>query len=292
MTRRGLLAAAPLALAAAPAKDDISLAAWSIQRSFFQAKRWTNLQLPKLCREEFGITALEFVNQFFENPTLSYVAKLKKAASDEGVRLVRIMCDNEGDMAAVGKADRRRSVIAHRKWIDIAHELGCVDIRCNARGPADADFVPRAAEAFRQLLDYAKPSGLNIVIENHGGPSSDAPTLVKLMKTVNDPHFGTLPDFGNINPGDDPYEVIRALMPFAKGVSVKAMWQADGSHPRYSVDKMIELAKSFGFHGDWGIESSFDGRAQGLSNDQVWANETKGVKMTKAVIEKSVFGKA
>jgi len=292
MTRRGLLATPALALAAAPAKDAISLAAWSIQRSFFQAKRWTNLQLPKLARQEFGITALEFVNQFFENPTLRYVAQLKKAAADEGVRLVRIMVDNEGDMAATDKADRRRSAIAHRKWVDIAHELGCVDIRCNARGPADAGFVDRAAESFRELVDYAKPAGLNIVIENHGGPSSDGPTLVKLMKTVNDPRFGTLPDFGNINPGDDPYEVIRQLMPFAKGVSVKAMWQADGSHPRYSVEKMIELAQSHGFHGDWGIESSFDGRAQGLSNEQVWQNESRGVMMTKAVIEKTVFGKA
>ena len=291
MTRRGLLAAPALALAA-PAADAISLAAWSIQRSFFQAKRWTNLQLPKLIREEFGITALEFVNQFFENPTLRYVSQLKKAASDEGVRLVRIMVDNEGDMAATDKAERRRSAIAHRKWLDIAHELGCVDIRCNARGPAGPDFVARAAESFHELLEYAKPAGLNIVIENHGGPSSDAPTLVKLMKTVNDPHFGTLPDFGNINPGDDPYEVIRQLMPFAKGVSVKAMWAADGSHPRYSVDKMIELARSAGFHGDWGIESSFDGRAQGISNEQIWQNECKGVRMTKTVIDKTVFGKA
>lgn len=294
LTRRGLLAATPaLALAAAaPAADAISLAAWSIQRSYFQAKRWNNLQLPKLVREEFGITALEFVNQFFENPSLRYVTQLKKAASDEGVRLVRIMVDNEGDMAATAAAERRRSVIAHRKWVDIAHELGCTDIRCNARGPADASFVDRAAESFRQLLDYAKPTGLNIIIENHGGASSDGPTLAGLMKKVNDPHFGTLPDFGNINPGDDPYEVIRQLMPFAKGVSVKAMWAADGSHPRYSVEKMIELARSFGFHGDWGIESSFDGRAQGISNEQIWQNEAKGVRLTKSVIEKTVFGKA
>jgi L-ribulose-5-phosphate 3-epimerase len=228
------------------------------------------------------------VNQFFENPTLRYVSQLKKAAADEGVRLVRIMVDNEGDMAAIDASERRRSAIAHRKWVDIAHELGCVDIRCNARGPADAGFVERAAGSFRDLLDYAKPSGLNIVIENHGGASSDAPTLVKLMKAVNDPRFGTLPDFGNLNPGDDPYDVIRQLMPFAKGVSVKAMWQADGSHPRYSVEKMIELARAAGFHGDWGIESSFDGRATALTPEQMWANESKGVMLTKATIERTL----
>lgn len=292
MTRRSLLATPALAAAApANAKDEISLAAWSIQRSFFQAHRWTNLGLPKLMRQEFGITALEFVNQFFENPSLSYLTKLKRAAADEGVKLVRIMVDNEGDMAAIDPAQRQRSIIAHRKWIDIAHELGCRDIRCNSRGENDADFAKRGAESFTKLLDYAKPTGLDIVIENHGGPSSDAPTLVKLMKLVNNPHFGTLPDFGNINPNDDPYEVIRQLMPFAKGVSVKAMWNEDGSHPRYSVEKMIALAQAAGFHGVWGIESSYNGRATGLTNDQIWANESKGVGLTKAVIEKTVFAK-
>ena len=291
MTRRSLLATPALAAAAQANKDEISLAAWSIQRSFFQAKRWTNLGLPKLMKDEFGITALEFVNQFFENPTLSYLTKLKRAAADAGVKLIRIMVDNEGDMAAVSNADRRRSIIAHRKWIDAAYELGCRDIRCNARGENDKDFPQRAAESFRQLLDYAKPTGLDIVIENHGGPSSDAPTLVKVMKLVNDPHFGTLPDFGNINPNDDPYEVIRQLMPFAKGVSVKAMWNEDGTHPRYSVEKMIALAQAAGFHGYWGIESSYNGRATGLPNDQVWANESKGIRLTKAVIEKAVFAK-
>lgn len=291
LTRRQTLALAPAAALAAASQDTITLAAWSLQRSFFQAKRWTNLQLPGLIQKEFGIAGLEFVNQFFENPTLRYLQQLKRAGADAGVRYVRIMVDNEGDMAAVSPADRRRSIIAHRKWVDIAHEIGCKDIRCNMRGEPGDGFVERAAESFHALLDYAKPAKLDIVIENHGGPSSDAKILAAVMKLVNRPEFGTLPDFGNINPGDDPYAVIRALMPWAKGVSVKAMWQADGSHPRYSVEKMIQLAREAGFRGDWGIESSFDGRAQGLSNDQVWENETRGVRLTKSVIEKTVFGK-
>lgn len=292
MTRRTLIQTPALALAAAvPAADEISLAAWSITRSFFQAKRWTNLGLPKLMREEFGITNLEFVNQFFENPTLGYLTKLKRAGADAGVKFIRIMVDNEGDMAAVSAAERKRSIIAHRKWVDIAHEIGCRDIRCNMRGEADAAFPQRAAESFRALLDYAKPSGLDIIIENHGGPSSNAETLVAVMKLVNDPHFGTLPDFGNINAGDDPYEVVRQLMPYAKGVSVKAMWAEDGTHPRYSVEKMIGIARAAGFHGHWGIESSFHGQATGLSPEQIWQNECKGVRLTKAVIEKTVFAK-
>ena len=100
----------------------------------------------------------------------------------------------------------------------------------------DKDLVKRAAESFHNLLEYAQGSGLDIIIENHGGPSSDPDVLVGVMKAVNNPRFGTLPDFGNINEGDDRYEVIRRIMPYAKGVSVKAAWSADGTHPRWDLE--------------------------------------------------------
>ena len=309
-TRRQFIGgvAGAAAWAAVPGKDEISLAAWSINRSFFAHHRWTNLELPKICRETFGIGALEFVNQFFGNPMKTYLDQLKKQAAEQGVRLVRIMVDDEGNMAAVDRKERMESAMAHRKWVDIAHYLGCADIRCNMRGglpdwKQDKDFVQRAAESFSNLLEYAQGSGLDIIIENHGGPSSDPDVLVPVMKAVNNPHFGTLPDFGNINEGDDRYEVIRRIMPYAKGVSVKAAWAADGTHPRWDLEKLIKIAQDAGFHGYWGIESSFgmsQARGQGgrraaaenLSADQTWTNEVKGVQLTKQVLDRVLFHKA
>jgi len=122
-----------------------------------------------------------------------------------------------------------QAAIAHRKWVDIAHYLGCHAIRCNMGGPRqdwkqDADLTSRSAESFNNLLEYARQADLNILIENHGGASSDADVVVKLIKAVDNPHFGTLRDFGNINPGDDNAEVIRKIVPYAKGISVKTAW--------------------------------------------------------------------
>jgi L-ribulose-5-phosphate 3-epimerase len=280
-----------------PTKNDISLAAWSLNQSFFRAQRWKNLDLPRIVREEFNINGLEFVNQFFENPSMNYLNQLKRNAEAHGVTLVLIMVDGEGDMAAVDRNARLQAAIAHRKWIDIAHYLGCHAIRCNMGGPRewqqDRDIVSRAAESFTHLLDYARGSGLNVVIENHGGASSNPDVLTAVMKAVNNPSFGTLPDFGNVNPGDDYYEVIRRLMPWAKGVSVKAMWAADGTHPRYDLDKMVRICQDAGYTGFWGIESSF-GRGnreeeQRWSHDQIWANEVKGVQLTKAVLDRTVM---
>jgi L-ribulose-5-phosphate 3-epimerase len=302
-SRREFLATSvAAAFAATPAKDEISLAAWSLSRSFFTAQKWTNLDLPRICREELGIGALEFVNQFFENPRMRYLNQLKKNGERYKVTFVRIMVDDEGNMAAADKKERTEAAVAHRKWVDIAHYLGCQDIRCNMRGgladwKQDKGLVSRAAESFNNLLEYARGSNIDIIIENHGGASSDPEVLVGVMKAVNNPHFGTLPDFGNINQGDDRYEVIRKIIPYAKGVSVKAAWSADGTHPAWDLERLIKICQDAGFHGYWGIESSF-ARAprtpgqraeEKVSGDQLWENELKGVRLTKAVLERTVI---
>jgi L-ribulose-5-phosphate 3-epimerase len=292
---------------AAPASDEISLAAWSLVRSFRNGK-WKLVDLPRICRENLGIGALEFVNQFFENPVLQYLQTVKRAGKQYEVKFVRIMVDGEGEMAAVEKKDRLASARAHRKWVDIAYELGCADIRCNMRGGTpdwknDKDLVKRAAEAFNDLLEYARPANIDILIENHGGASSDPDTLVAVMKAVNNPHFGTLPDYGNVNLGDDRYEVMRKILPYAKGVSVKAAWTADGNNVFGDLEKLIKITQESGFHGFWGIESSYNllrgqprpgerpAAPPPAPPEQVWADELKGVQMTKAVLERTVLKK-
>lgn len=293
----GIAAGAALMSGQANDKDKTSLAAWSLSGSYFRAHKWKNLDLPRITREEFGVPGLEFVNQFFENPTLGYLKKLKREGANNGITFVRIMVDDEGPMAAIDKQERMEAAMAHRKWVDIAHYLGCQDIRCNCYGSPqdwkkDTDYAKRAAESFHDLLEYSRGSGLDVIIENHGGPSSDADMLVSVMKAVNDPRFGTLPDFGNINKGDDRYDVIRKLIPYAKGVSVKASWHEDDTHPDWDIARLIRICQEAGFHGWWGIESGYGPWNKNLPPEQLWANEVKGVKLTKAVVDKAVFGKA
>ncbi len=316
-TRREFLSASAAAAAAAvtsgalgaadrPTKDDISLAAWSINRSFFVAKKWKLLDLPKIVRQEFNINGIELVNQFFENPVQRYLQQLKNNANANGITFVLVMVDGEGDMSAKDKAERLQAAVLHRKWIDIGHYLGCHAIRCNLGGgrgddwKQDKDLVGRAAESFNHLLDYAKQADMNVVIENHGGASSDPGILVSLMKTVNNPNFGTLPDFGNINQGDDNAEVLRKIVPYAKGISVKAAWNADETHPGWDLEKLLKICRDSGYHGFYGIESSYprmERRAPGagappqLPPEQIWENELKGIKLTQAVLERTILAK-
>ena len=254
----------------------ISLAAWSLHKTFHQT--WFNLDLPRICREDFGLDGLEFVSNFFELTNYEHLKEIKRRAQDNGVNMLLIMVDSEGDMSHPDKKERLQAAVNHRKWVDIAHYLGCRSIRCNFGynqvGSPD-ERVDRAAESFSALLDYSRESGLNIIIENHGGVSSMPDKLISLMKKVDNLRFGTLPDFGNFSEIDN-YEGVKALMPYARAVSAKCYdFEPDGSHKHFDMDRMMEIVLAAGYSGYVGIE--FEGLRQ---------NEWEGVLACKKILER------
>ena len=298
MRRRTFLAtsAATAALAATKQPQGVSLAAWSFSGSFFQGK-WKLLELPGILRNTLGITALEHVNQFFENPMLTYLQKLNRACQDAGVQQTILMVDGEGSTASPDKNERVRAAIQHRKWIDIAHYLGCHSVRCNLYGGADnwkedPDLVSRGAETMHAMLDYAKGSDLNIIVENHGRASSDPELLVALVKKVNHPKFGLLCDLGNWNKGDDRYAAVRKTLPYAKGLSVKGTW---GEHldPAFDAEKLVRTALEGGYSGWWGLEvGPRIPRTAKISADERFAAEVKTVLEAKAIVDRVVLKKS
>src|SRR5919112_5796724 len=151
-------------------KDDISLAQWALVEEI-KAGKWKTLDFPKIAREDFGINAIEFVNTLFEVPTINYLSILKQNAADNGVTMVLIMVDDEGDGCASTSEERKQFVIAHKKWMDIAHYLGCHAIRTNCRGiehVSKEDALKWAAESYHPLLEYATGADVKVLIENHG----------------------------------------------------------------------------------------------------------------------------
>jgi hydroxypyruvate isomerase len=233
-------------------KNDISLAQWALVDEIREGK-WKNLDFPKIAREDFGLNGIEFVNTLFEVPTEGYLKKLKQNAATHGVTMVLIMVDDEGDGASDTKEGRKQFEINHRKWVDIAHYLGCHAVRTNCRATKDADkseALKWAAESYNILLEYAKPANISIVIENHGGVSNDADWMVSLMKKVNNPSFGTYPDWRRPMDDFDNYTYLKKTLPYAKGMSYR-------NQPTEELtEKMIKLSKEGGYHGWYGIEST------------------------------------
>jgi L-ribulose-5-phosphate 3-epimerase len=234
----------------------ISLAGWSLHKRFF-AGEFKLIDFPKVSRQEFGIEGIELVNTFFPSPQYRFLQDLNKRAADNNVKILLIMCDGEGDMASPDKKERLQAVSNHHKWVDIASVLGCHSIRCNSgQGRAgDSEAIQRCSDSFARLVEYAKPKEINVIIENHGGLSSDPDSLIQVMKGVNSPYFGTLPDFGNFPRGVDKYEAVRRMMPYAKAVSAKCYdFNEKGDETTIDFGRMMKIVTDAGYHGYVGIE--------------------------------------
>ena len=238
---------------------EISLAEWSLNKTLKTAKI-TNLDFPRVAKRDFDIDCIEFVDQFFADKAkdMNYLKELKSRAEGEGVKMGLIMLDTNGDLGASDQAERDEAVQKTFEWIDAAKFLGCHSVRVNARGPGDADELrPRIVESCSRLADYGAERKMNIVIENHGGLSSDPDWLVSVMKAVNKPNFGTLPDFGNFPNTTNRYDAVEKLMPFAKGVSAKASRiSQEGLVEETDFFRMMRIVRDAGYHGYVGVESS------------------------------------
>lgn len=295
----------------------ISLAQWSVNKELKKGEL-DNLDFPKLAKETFAIKAVEWVNQFFfvEHPTLgmqpkdqAYLAEMKKRTDDLGVTNVLIMCDRVGSLGNPDPTKRTAAVEGHYAWLDAARFLGCHSIRVNAA--SDNSLSPEeqadlCTEGLRRLSEHAAPMGLGVIVENHGGLSSNGAWLASVLGAVGLPNCGSLPDFGNFyvakNRGDaaayekekalygndpaytedpaglayDRYRGIADLMPYAKGVSAKAHdFDAAGNEIHTDYAQAMTIVKASGYRGYVGIE--YEGNTMA---------STEGIKATKALLER------
>ena len=275
----GLTMATRSSLFAAEEKPlfEISLAEWSLHRTLRSGKL-TNMEFPQFTKREFKIDAVEYVNQFFKDKAKDqkYLAELKQRTGDHGIRNLLIMCDGEGNLGDADEQKRQQAVENHHPWVEAAKFLGCHSIRVNARSSGKPDEQrDRAADGLRKLAEFADGAGLNVIVENHGGLSSNGAWLASVMKQVDLPNCGTLPDFGNFH-GYDRYQGVEELMPYAKGVSAKShSFDADGAEKNTDYRRMMKIVLDHDYHGHVGIE--WEGSEP---------SEVEGIRLTQQLLER------
>jgi len=257
----------------------ISLVQWSLHRHLFANRIESNLDFPIIARNQFGIDAVEYVNQFFPDKAedIKYLKELKNRSDSVGVKNLLIMCDNEGDLGAKCKTERNKAVLNHRKWVETARFLECHSIRINALGDGTPEEQKdQMIESLSKLAEYAEERRINLIIENHGKLSSNAVWLSEVIKKVNNPLIGTLPDFGNFPEGINIYESVEKLMPFAKGVSAKSYdFDGNGNETTIDYERMLRIVVVSGYRGYVGIE--YEGKL---------LSEYEGIIKTKALLER------
>ncbi len=268
----------------------ISLAEWSLHRTI-QSGKMTNMDFPAVARKQYGIGVVEYVNSFFMDKAndKTYLNELLTRCRDNDVKNHLIMCDDEGPLGDPDDKKRQQAVENHYKWVEAAKHLGCTSIRVNTYGNGSAeDIQSAAADGLNKLAIFARQYDINVLVENHGGSTSNGNWMEGLMKKVSEKNIGTLPDFGNFcmeySTGADRkciseydrYKGVSQMMPFAKGVSAKTRdFDTAGNCIETDYTRMMKIVKDFGFTGYAGIE--FEGKN---------CSEDEGIKKTKILLER------
>ncbi len=284
MAGAGLAAVAGESLLAAPAKQlfKISLAEWSLHNALFK-KEIDNLDFAKIARQQFGIAAIEFVNQFFKDKAkdTAYLKDLNKRARDYGVEHRLIMIDGEGALGDPDEAKRTQAVENHYRWVEASKFLGCKMIRVNAQSRGSYEEQQKlAADGLRRVTEFGAKHKIAVVVENHGGLSSNGQWLTGVMKMVNHPLCGTLPDFGNFRVSRDEeydrYKGVAELMSYAKAVSAKTHdFDERGEETQIDYHRMMKIVLDAGYRSFVGIE--YEGSKM---------SEADGIKATKKLLER------
>lgn len=270
---------------------DISLAQWSIRKLHWGKEEGADqldpLAFARYAQNTCGISAIEYVNSFYfgKEGDQAYFNELKKRVDDEGVTSLLIMCDGCGRVGDPKEEVRIATVEKHKPWMEAAAQLGCHSIRVNAGSVGTFEEQQKlAADGLIKLAEAAKSYGLNVIVENHGGLSSNGEWLSGVMKMVNLPTVGTLPDFGNFiidrKTGEsyDRYLGMEELMPFAKGVSAKShAFDAEGNETKSDYFRIMKIVADAGYSGYVGVE--WEGGKPGT---------TEGIMLTKALIERAI----
>jgi hypothetical protein len=272
----------------------ISLAEWSLHRTLASGKM-TNMDFPAKAKNQFGIEAVEYVDQYFRDKAKDqkYLNELKKRTADLGVRNVLIMVDTAGALAETDDIKRRAAIENHYQWIDAAKFLGCHSIRVNLRGKGTPEEMAASSiDALGRLSEYGAKNKIGVIVENHGGVSSDGKWLTSVMKQVNNPYCGTLPDFDNwcvtlsetgtdkkCDVAYDRFLGTKEMMPYARGVSAKSRsFDAEGNEINIDFNKLLQIVKASktkAFQGFVGIEYA----GNELSEDD-------GIMATKKLLER------
>ncbi len=237
-------------------KFNISLAEWSLHVSLSKGA-FTNLDFPRITKTVYGLDAVEYVSTFFRTKAedMDYLTALKDSCARYGVKSLLIMVDGEGNLADTSLKSRTKAVENHYKWVKAAKFLGCHSIRVNTAGRGTMGQMQAAAiDGLSRLSDYAAGYGINVIVENHGGNSSYGKWLAEIMKAVNKPNCGTLPDLGNFYEYDR-YRGVTELMPFAKGVSGKTHdFDENGNETQIDYVKMMQIIADSGYKGYIDVE--------------------------------------
>jgi sugar phosphate isomerase/epimerase len=243
---------------------EIGIAGWALNRSILRDKTMTLLDFPRLAGEEFGVGTIELVSTFFESQGAAYLNQLREEIAKHRLRVANIAVDT-GTLATADPAARRTDLEAIKQWFHVARAVGAEAIRVNTgpAEPSDRTALARVIDGYRELAEHAEQSRVKLLIENHGGVSSEPQHIARILEGLPSPWFGTCPDVNNFV-GDTWEEGMRVMAPRAAAVHVKnhgydpsgvqSFTGRDGTPRRFDLKRSLAILKEAGYGGPLNFE--------------------------------------
>lgn len=232
-----------------------SLCSYSLHRTV-EAGRMNAFGYNRFCKQA-GFTQLDPWNVHIERAydDDGYLAELKASAVDVGLPYGCIAVDG-AHMYEPGVEAREENRRRRYRWLEVAVELGAQQLRVDAGGRNETldEILPIVIEGYNDLIDRAAPFGVEIIIENHWGPTNHPDAMRRLLDAV--PRLGLLYDSYNWPEGTHA----RAWREFAADASLTHFktfrFDEDGNEPDWDLAGLVHLLQSAGYGGAWGIEST------------------------------------
>lgn len=228
---------------------------------------------------EIGLDCVDLTSYYFPKTDKEYLNHIKKYAYLNGLDITGTAV---GNRFTYPEPEKRAEVVQMvKEWVDISVILGAPCIRVFAGGAPEGYTFDEAlkwtAECLEECVEYSKPRGVIIALENHGGITSTADQVISILEAVGGSYLderwlGTNLDLGNYR--GNPYIEIEKAAPYAvtthakTDVYVEELGRQDADF--YQIVKILDKA---GYKGCLSIE--YEGKEEPMTAMPKFVNYLK-----------------
>ncbi|MCX8171085.1 MAG: sugar phosphate isomerase/epimerase [Candidatus Bathyarchaeota archaeon] len=202
-----------------------------------------------------GLDGVELTLYWLPSKEKSYLRTLKRLSAIRGLPISCVGIST--NFCDPNPSEREKNVKAVKEGIEIARELGAPCLRVFggyvSEGVHVDDAMKWVVESIKSCVNYAEENGVIIAIENHGGITSRASDVIKIVEEVNSQWFKVNLDLGNYR--EPLYEEISKTIPYAVHIHAKVSAHLDkGKREVIDYEWIKKALLSKGYNGFLSIE--------------------------------------
>lgn len=237
----------------------LSLAAYSFSRMLVTRGTPEQLAAAKFTLEKFidfcaeqNLDGCELTQYYFPKVvTEDYLNTLKERTFRLGLDVSGTAIGNDFCVPKGPAWDKQ--IVDAKEWIDVAAVLGAPVIRIFAgnipKDDSEDAARERCIEGINVAVEYAAKKGVVLALENHGGITSTAEQMLKIIQAVKpSPWFGVNFDAGNFRTAD-PYVDLAKIAPYTVNAQLKVDIFPNGKHELTDMARVVDILRKANYRG-------------------------------------------